>query len=211
MRIGILGGTFDPIHLGHINPALDVKQQLNLDQIWLMPNHIPPHKDTTVVSSHHRLEMVRLVSQQYPDIKLCDVEIERDTPSYSVTTLTLLNQMYPDDEFFFIMGMDSFIQLPLWYQWQSLFSLCHIALCQRPGWTMDTHSEMTKQLLLRQAGADYLNSPTHTKYGKIFCINSQLIDISSSEIRQRLKQKIDISKVLTPTTIDYIHQHNLYR
>jgi len=154
MRIGILGGTFDPIHLGHINPALDVKQQLHLDQIWLMPNHIPPHKNTTVVSTHHRLEMVKLVCQQYPEFKLCDIEINRDTPSYSVTTLTLLTQQYPDDEFFFIMGMDSFVQLPLWYQWQSLFNLCHIALCQRPGWAMDTNSEMTKELLFRQATAD---------------------------------------------------------
>ncbi|WP_137222707.1 nicotinate-nucleotide adenylyltransferase [Shewanella sp. MEBiC00475] len=210
MRIGILGGTFDPIHLGHINPALDVKQQLNLDQVWLMPNHIPPHKNTTVVNSHHRLEMVKLVCQQYPQFKLCDIEINRNTPSYSVTTLTLLAQQYPNDEFFFIMGMDSFIQLPLWHQWQSLFALCHIALCQRPGWSMDTHSEMTKQLLLRQATPDYLNSPTHTKYGKIFCINSKLTDISSSEIREMLAQGLDTSSVLTPATIDYIHQHKLY-
>ena len=211
MRIGILGGTFDPIHLGHINPALDVKKQLNLDQVWLMPNHIPPHKNTTVVSSHHRLEMVKLVCQQYPQFKLCDIEINRNTPSYSVTTLTLLAQQYPDDEFFFIMGMDSFIQLPLWHQWQSLFSLCHIALCQRPGWTMDTHSEMNKQLVLRQVTPDYLGSANHTKYGKIFCINSTLTDISSSEIRKMLAKGVDTNSVLTPATIDYINQHKLYR
>ncbi|WP_351000970.1 nicotinate-nucleotide adenylyltransferase [Shewanella sp. TB7-MNA-CIBAN-0143] len=211
MRIGILGGTFDPIHLGHINPALDVKQQLHLDQIWLMPNHIPPHKNTTVVSTHHRLEMVKLVCQQYPEFKLCDIEINRDTPSYSVTTLTLLTQQYPDDEFFFIMGMDSFVQLPLWYQWQSLFNLCHIALCQRPGWAMDTHSEMTKELLFRQATADYLDSPSHAKNGRIFSINSQLVDISSTEIRQQLAQNIDISTVLSQTTTEYIRQHQLYR
>jgi nicotinate-nucleotide adenylyltransferase len=211
MRIGILGGTFDPIHLGHINPALDVKQQLNLDQIWLMPNHISPLKNTTVVSSHHRLEMVKLICQQYPEFELCDIEINRNTPSYSATTLSLLRQQHPKDEFFFIMGMDSFIQLPLWYQWQSLFTLCHIALCQRPGWAMDTHSEMTKQLLLRQAAASYLDSPSHATHGKIFCINSQLVDISSTEIRQRLAENIDISAVLLQTTTDYIRQHKLYR
>lgn len=210
MRIGILGGTFDPIHLGHINPALEVKQQLNLDQIWLMPNHIPPHKKTTVVSSHHRLEMVKLVCLQYPEFELCDIEIKRDTPSYSVTTLSLLTELYPDEEFFFIMGMDSFVQLPLWYQWKSLFNLCHIALCQRPGWTIDTHSEMTKELLFRQANTDYLTSNSHSKHGRIFCINSQLVDISSTEVRQRLAQNIDISTALPQTTIDYIRQHQLY-
>jgi nicotinate-nucleotide adenylyltransferase len=211
MRIGILGGTFDPIHLGHINPALEVKQQLNLDQIWLMPNHISPLKNTTVVSNHHRLEMVKLVCQQYSEFELCDIEINRNTPSYSVTTLTLLSQQYPDDEFFFIMGMDSFIQLPLWYQWQSLFTLCHIALCQRPGWTVDYRSEMTKQLLLRQTDVNYLDSPNHVKHGKIFRINSKLIDISSTEIRQKLTQDFELSKVLTQSTFDYILQHQLYR
>ncbi|MCL1113830.1 nicotinate-nucleotide adenylyltransferase [Shewanella basaltis] len=208
MRIGILGGTFDPIHLGHINPALDVKQQLNLDQVWLMPNHIPPHKNTTMVSSLHRLEMVKLVCEHYPEFQLCDIEINRDTTSYSVTTLTLLTQQYPQYEFFFIMGMDSFIQLPLWYQWQSLFSLCHIALCQRPGWTIDTHSEMAKQLLLRQA---YVSDNDQSKHGKIYRIDSQLIDISSTEIRQRLHQHTDTQSVLHPSTRAYIEQHQLYR
>jgi nicotinate-nucleotide adenylyltransferase len=155
--------------------------------------------------------MVKLVCQQYPEFKLCDIEINRDTPSYSVTTLTLLTQQYPDDEFFFIMGMDSFVQLPLWYQWQSLFNLCHIALCQRPGWAMDTHSEMTKELLFRQATADYLDSPSHAKNGRIFTINSQLVDISSTEIRQQLAQNIDTSALLPQTTTEYIRQHQLYR
>ena len=211
MRIGILGGTFDPIHLGHINPALDVKQQLNLDQVWLMPNHIPPHKNNTMVSSFHRLEMVKLVCQHYPEFKLCDIEIDRDSTSYSVTTLTLLTQQYPEYEFFFIMGMDSFIQLPLWYQWQSLFSLCHIALCQRPGWTMDTHSEMAKELLFRQATINDVSRSSKAKHGKIFSVNSQLIDISSTEIRQRLQQHADTQSVLHPSTRNYIEQHQLYR
>ncbi|WP_282111103.1 nicotinate-nucleotide adenylyltransferase [Shewanella algicola] len=211
MRIGILGGTFDPIHLGHINPALDVKQQLNLDQVWLMPNHIPPHKNSTMVSSYHRLEMVKLVCQQYPQFELCDIEIDRDTPSYSVTTLTLLTQQYPEHEFFFIMGMDSFIQLPLWHRWHSLFSLCHIALCQRPGWTMDAQSEMAKQLLFRHAQASELTLKNHATHGKIFSVNSQLVNISSTEIRQQLAQNTDTSKVLLPSTRQYIDQHQLYQ
>ena len=137
-----------------------------------------------------------------------DIEIKRDTTSYSVTTLTLLTQQYPQYEFFFIMGMDSFIQLPLWYQWQSLFSLCHIALCQRPGRTIDTHSEMAKQLLLRQA---YVSDNDQSKHGKIYRIDSQLIDISSTEIRQRLHQHTDTQSVLHPSTRAYIEQHQLYR
>lgn len=221
LKIGLLGGTFDPIHFGHIKPALEVKHQLNLDKVWLMPNHIPPHKQTTQVSSQHRLAMVELISQQYDEFEVCDIEIKRDTPSYSATTLQLLTAQYPQHQFYFIMGTDSFIQFQSWYQWQTIFSLCHLVVCQRPGWQLDPKSPMA-ELLTRNATAS-----ADAKTGKIFPIDVTLQDISSTQIRQMFKHSDDIDSIaphnlqsVSAAEIDkmlpfvikqYIYEHHLYQ
>ncbi|WP_394130475.1 nicotinate-nucleotide adenylyltransferase [Shewanella maritima] len=207
MRIGIVGGTFDPIHLGHIQPALAALTQLQLDKLWLMPNHIPPHKNGAHVSTEHRIAMVKDICQQYPQFELCDIEIERDSPSYSVTTLGLLKQTYPQHTFYFIMGMDSFVNLPSWYQWQSLFDYCHIALCARPGWTSPTDNVMQLQLHER-----ICNNPTiQSDGGHIFRVDAPMLAISSTEIRQHLQQNKPLSTWLAKSTQEYIEQYQLYR
>ncbi|MBR9729442.1 nicotinate-nucleotide adenylyltransferase [Shewanella intestini] len=203
MRIGILGGTFDPIHIGHIQPALDAYQQLQLDNVWLMPNHIPPHKSQTSVSTEHRLNMVKQVCQQFQAFELCDIEATRNAPSYSVTTLKLLKQKYPQHTFYFIMGMDSFINLPSWYNWQSLFNYCHIALCARPGWQLPADSCMQQQLNQR-------NQHDNQQTGQIHRIKSQLLAISSTEIRARIQHRNSTDAMLMPYTAQYIQQHQLY-
>ncbi len=221
MKIGLLGGTFDPIHFGHIKPAIEVQQQLGLDKIWLMPNHIPPHKQTTQVSSQHRLAMARLVCQQYDHFEVCDIEINRDTLSYSATTLELLTQQYPQHQFYFIMGTDSFINLPSWYQWQSIFNLCHLVVCQRPGWQLDKNSPMA-DLLIQNAKV-----PALAKTGKIFPVDVSLQDISSTEIRHFLKNvpfeqqktthntkvfvNTEIANMLPFVIQQYICEHHLYQ
>lgn len=215
MRIGILGGTFDPIHFGHIKPALEIKQQLLLDQVWLMPNHIPPHKAGTKITTEHRLKMVQDVCQQYDQLQLCDIEIKRDTPSYTVVTLQQLKQAYPQASFYFIMGMDSFIDLPKWHSWQQLFELCHIVLCPRPGWTLDPNSPM-QQVFSKRAttitqSLDNRNNISENTYGDIISVDICLQNISSTEIRQKLQSNQDISQLLAPCTINYIQQHHLYR
>ncbi|MDO6676938.1 nicotinate-nucleotide adenylyltransferase [Shewanella sp. 4_MG-2023] len=187
MKIGILGGTFDPIHYGHIKPAIEVKQQLNLDKIWLMPNHIPPHKQTTKVSSEQRLAMAELVCQQYDELEVCDIEINRDSPSYTVTTLELLTQRYPQHQFYFIMGTDSFIQLASWYQWQQLFALCHLVVCRRPGWSASHDHPMMQLLKQKQVDCQQAES-IEAKVGNIFPVEVTLQDISSTEIRAQLTQ-----------------------
>ncbi|GIU47424.1 nicotinate (nicotinamide) nucleotide adenylyltransferase [Shewanella sp. KT0246] len=221
MKIGLLGGTFDPIHYGHIKPALEVQQRLELDKIWLMPNHIPPHKQTTQVSSQHRLTMVELISQQYDEFEVCDIEINRDMPSYSATTLQILSEQYPLHQFYFIMGTDSFIQFQSWYQWQSILKLCNIVVCQRPGWQLDKTSPMAEILEQNMAVS------TLAKTGKIFPIDVSLQDISSTEIRHILYQggqrnlsstpaaettNISETSHMLPNVIqEYIFEHHLYQ
>jgi nicotinate-nucleotide adenylyltransferase len=213
MRIGILGGTFDPIHFGHIRPALEVKAKLKLDSIWLMPNHIPPHKQATNTSTAHRLAMVSRVCDIYPELVLCDIEIRRDTPSYTVTSLEALTQAYPQHEFYFIMGMDSFMQLESWYRWQDLFNLCHIVVCQRPGWTLDDESNMAK--LLGQLSKTWPLIEKNTgliqhKTGHIFPVEIAEQDVSSTDIRDKIRRGDDLTQLLPASIIAYIKDNNLY-
>ncbi|NKF49572.1 nicotinate-nucleotide adenylyltransferase [Shewanella sp. WXL01] len=221
MRIGILGGTFDPIHQGHIQPALAVQQQLELDEVWLMPNHIPPHKSSTQVSTAHRLNMVKLECAQHPELKLCDIEINRDSPSYSVVTLQQLSEQYPQHEFYFIMGMDSFVNLDKWHQWQQLFQYCHIALCARPGWQLAQGSSMAKVLAKRQTShpklANYSKRAstlsqalTRAKSGNVFIVDAPLHAISSTDIRNELARGLNVKDKLSQTVLDYINQQQLY-
>ena len=213
MKIGILGGTFDPIHYGHIKPLLEVQAALGLDEVWLMPNHIPPHKADTNTSTVHRLAMAQRVCQQYPQLKLCDIEAKRDQPSYSVETLKQLRQTHGQDQLVFIMGMDSFVGLPTWYRWQELFDLCHIAVCQRPGWTLCGDSEMAALLSARRAGKAELDKAVDTgrTAGLIFPITITPQPYSSTEIRRQLAQNQLAPDAMPQAIADYIAAHHLYR
>ena len=202
MRIGLLGGTFDPIHYGHIRPALEVKQTLGLDNIWLMPNHIPPHKKG-VSAAKHRLAMVQQVCDAYDEFDLCRIEIETDTPSYSVKTLEALTQQYPEHHFVFIMGTDSLLSLPTWYQYQKLFELCDIAVMQRPHYLTSTHSELQSRYF---PSAD-INKSTR---GRIFQIQVLQQPFSSTQVRKSFRDNQQTSLALLPETEAYIKRMKLY-
>ncbi|MEC4728721.1 nicotinate-nucleotide adenylyltransferase [Shewanella sp. D64] len=208
MRIGILGGTFDPIHFGHIRPAIEVKQLLNLDKIWLMPNHIPPHKTTPSVNTQHRVEMAQLVCDQYAEFELCDIEVNRQTPSYLVTTLEQITLNNPDDEFYFIMGMDSLITLTNWYKWQSLFTLCHLVVCQRQGWNLAPDNAIFNEYQTRLASPQAI---TAQKSGLIIPIKVTPQAYSSTEIRQQLSQGSTPTDALPNIISEYIKDKNLYQ
>ncbi|MCK8047370.1 nicotinate-nucleotide adenylyltransferase [Shewanella sp. 1CM18E] len=208
MKVGILGGTFDPIHFGHIRPAQEVKQQLALDEIWLMPNHIPPHKQGTHVSTLDRLAMAQLVCDELASFKVCDIEAKRQTPSYTAKTLEQLNALFPQHEFYFIMGMDSFLNLNKWYQWQQLFRLCHIVVCKRPGWQLTDKDPIQALLKLHIHNSE---KPSTLGTGEIFMLDIVEQDISSTAIRQQL-QRGSIPAATMPLSIQtYIQQHQLYQ
>lgn len=208
MRIGILGGTFDPIHFGHIRPVLEVKQQINLDKIWLMPNHNPPHKASTYVSTKHRLAMTQLICDQHDEFELCDIEARRETPSYLVTTLEQLTKNHPSHEFYFIMGMDSLVSLTSWYKWQSIFELCHIVVCQRQGWSLLPDNAIFNEYQMRKSSPLEISGQ---KSGLIIPIQVIPQIYSSTEIRHQLSQGIAITAALPPIIIQYITDKNLYQ
>ncbi|MCL1079558.1 nicotinate-nucleotide adenylyltransferase [Parashewanella spongiae] len=208
MRIGILGGTFDPIHYGHILPALEVMSALNLDKIWLMPNHIPPHKNTVKTSSQHRMNMVQLVCDQYTEFKLCDIEITRKTPSYTVTTIQELNEQFPEHQFTFLMGTDSLLSLDKWYQWQKLFELCDIAVMRRPDYP---HKKISNLNFLDNHQFTHCIESVKNKKGRLFDIEVKPQNISSTVLRRKIVEQNSIKK-MTPTYVqNYIKNNYLYR
>src|SRR5690625_4935768 len=134
MRVGILGGTFDPIHIVHLMIAEQVREEANLEQIWFMPTKIPPHKDgKRVTSAQHRLEMVKLAIQGIPYFKANAIEFDRPGPSYTLETVKALKKNYPDHSFSFIIGGDMIDYLPQWHKLEELVKLIRFIGVQRPG------------------------------------------------------------------------------
>jgi nicotinate-nucleotide adenylyltransferase len=147
--IAILGGTFDPIHYGHILPAQHVRTWLGVDHITLLPAHIPPHKQTTTVNSIHRTAMVRLICQHEAGF-ICDArELNRSSHSYTVESLKEIKAESPNTQLFFIIGMDSLHTFMQWHQWEEILTLCHLVVNTRPHYHISQLPSTTQQLVKR--------------------------------------------------------------
>lgn len=206
---GIFGGTFDPIHIGHIEPVIEAAKQVNIDKIALMPCHIPTHKSVSSTSSHHRLEMAKLTCQQYPIFYPDDREIKRGKPTYSIDTLRELRQEYPTHPLCFFIGMDSLLTINSWYQWQELFDLCHFIVCQRPDHDTEFSAEIVRLLQCRQVSD---TTELHNNLaGKIYIASTKQIAVSSTALRQRLHDNVPVDSLIPESVINYILQYKLYQ
>ncbi|MCA1318862.1 nicotinate-nucleotide adenylyltransferase [Bacillus tianshenii] len=138
-KVGILGGTFDPPHLGHLLIANDVKHVLSLDEVWFMPNHIPPHKQSdSFTSSDLRLEMIKRAIEGQPYFQVQAIELEREGPSYTYDTILMLKENYPTVDFHFIIGADMVEYLPKWHKIEELVKLVKFVGVKRPGYSITT-------------------------------------------------------------------------
>lgn len=195
--IGIFGGTFDPVHYGHIKPALSVKQALNLSQLRFIPNRMPPHRARPWLSVEHRLQLLKSALEDYPDVVIDERELRRDGPSYMVDTLSSLKQDFPDENLCLIIGMDAFFGITSWHEWRSLFELCHLVVTQRPGFdqnSIESHfcSKDYAFLAARMtADVDVLSTQ---ESGKILLQSVPQLDISSTQIRDNLLDDAQISQ-----------------
>ena len=193
--IGIFGGTFDPVHYGHIKPALSIKQALNLTQIRFIPNRIPPHRETPWLSVTQRLSLLKTALHDYSDVFIDERELNRDGLSYMVDTLKSLRSDFPDESLCLIIGMDAFIGINTWHQWRSLFDLCHLVVTTRPGFEQNTIAEQMRtsdyQFLSERMTQD-INEITSKKTGKILLKSVPQLDISSTQIRARLLEGEDV-------------------
>lgn len=175
-KIGILGGTFNPIHKGHLEIAVQSYYQLELDEVWLMPNAIPPHKkDAGIAPGELRVRMVKAAIQEYPFLRCSTYELEQKGISYTARTLTQLREEMPDTHFYYIVGSDSLCYMDKWYHPEEIFSRATIVAAYR---STETLEEI-------QAYADFL----WEKYGAdIVLIENQAVDVSSTEIRRRMQE-----------------------
>ena len=184
--IGIFGGTFDPVHYGHIKPALSIKQVLSLSSLRFIPNRIPPHRETPWLSTNQRLVLLQSALRDYSDVVVDERELGRDGPSYMVDTLASLREDLPDESLCLIIGMDAFIGITSWFEWKKLFDLCHLVVTTRPGFD---ESELVDQLdtdnyqFLTARMVEEVTALTPNETGKILLQSVPQLDISSTEIR----------------------------
>ncbi|EKE82804.1 nicotinate-nucleotide adenylyltransferase [Idiomarina xiamenensis] len=206
----IFGGTFDPIHQGHTGALLSLAAQLPISQIHLLPSAIPPHRAQPQASAEQRFAMTQLAAQQDPRLLADDWELQQQRPSYSSVTLAQFGQRFAGQSLLFVMGMDAFLGLPSWHQWQQLFVHAHIVVMARPGYHL-SDAEPTLQQCLQQrrcSAAQLQQQPA----GGIYLADTQLIDISATALRQALRQQQGHSqKLLYPAVFDYIRAHHLYQ
>ena len=228
-KIGILGGTFDPIHLGHLMPTQEIAKQLTLEHVFLLPAHIPPHKSGTIASSEQRVAMVKLACQAMPLFCLDDRELKRDKPSFTVDTLTEIAEQHPSSQRFFFIGMDSLLSLQSWHRWQDLLLLTNLVVSERPGYSRQNANDNLAAIIERHQVTDI--EKIKQGHGQIIFAQSQQFNISSTELRAALKQASNtevnnaspceqlnkqltkqkqLSQYLLPNIIDYIREQQLY-
>jgi nicotinate-nucleotide adenylyltransferase len=194
--IGILGGTFDPPHIGHLLIAQEALTQLNLSQVLFAPTCQPPHKlGKEITPVEHRVEMVRLAITNHPKFALSRIDADRVGPTYTVDTMRMLREQTPAAEFYFIMGMDSLANLATWHQPDELIRLCKLAVCARPGFTIDMDS--------LERGLPGLSA-------RVVFVRSSALDVSATELQQRVRAGKSIAECVPAAVASYITAHGLY-
>ena len=213
MRLGILGGTFDPIHLGHLRTAEEIGQELDLEKVYLIPSASPPHKTEELVTPFdHRLTMTRLAIGGSSLLDALDLEGKRAGPSYSIETLKELHAIFkPDPDLFFILGIDAFLEINTWKENERLFDYANFVIISRPGY----RKEKLEPFLLKLGLEINKNGEADAflmKSNKTLAIKeTTLMDISSTHIREMVQQGKSIRFLVPGAVRDYITKKGLYR
>jgi nicotinate-nucleotide adenylyltransferase len=206
--IGIFGGTFDPIHYGHLRTAFELIQALRLSEVRFMPAGDPPHRDVTIASPELRLQMVKAAIGQQPGFNVDDREMRRAGPSYSVDTLAELRAEMPDRSICLIVGMDAFLGLPKWRQWQDILKFAHLIVAHRPGWRAPTLGPLGE--LLVDGGTGSVDDLHENKAGRIFIHAVTQLEISSTEVRKLIALGRDPRYLMPDAVRDLIQQSACY-
>jgi nicotinate-nucleotide adenylyltransferase len=208
--IGILGGTFNPIHFGHLRIAQELADSLKLSEVRFIPAANPPHKATPTVSAKHRAAMVQLAISDNPLFKLDTRELDRAGASYTIDTLiSLQNELGKNVSICLMMGSDAFTKLDSWHRWDELLNFCHIILVQRPNAKSEKLSErMTKFLSDHYTENMYDLAEKTAGYIHMQAITAQ--DISATKIRRNLTEGASNKYLLPDAVLTYIAQHQLY-
>jgi len=202
--IGINGGTFDPIHNGHLRAALEVQIKLGLEEVRFIPCYQPVHRDCPMAFAEQRCEMVELAIQDQPKFILDRTEIERAGPSYMVDTLATLKQKV-ESGLVLMMGTDAFSRFHSWHNWQEILRLANIVVMHRPGDGLPLHCE-SGQILRAHHVAEF-TQPSE----QIMDVLITQLDVSSTAVRSHLQHDMPVDYLLPPQVIEYIKMHQLYQ
>lgn len=205
-----MGGTFDPIHFGHLRPALDVMQNIGLEQVRFLPNKVPPHRPQPWLSSDVRKQLVEMAIADVPQFVLDDRELKREGRSYMVDTLAELKLQFDDACLCLIMGMDAFAGFTQWHQWSSILELCHLIITTRPGVTMfnqDGADFGEHHSMLQQRIVNGVEGLQQRQNGQILLQSTTLLDISATQIREHLSRGESIQYLLPENVREYLQHH----
>jgi nicotinate-nucleotide adenylyltransferase len=216
VKTGIFGGTFNPIHYGHLRTAEELRYRLGLDRIIFIPAGTPPLKRAELVPAAHRLAMTCLAVEKNSGFLVSAIEINREECSYTVNTIRELRALYPEDELLLILGIDAFLDIPLWWQPDELLAMVDFAVVTRPGFDI---AEILKSPYIQQKGQgargkgqENISEPWTLKGGRrLFTVPVTPLGISSTAIRALIREGKSIRYLLPEAVAEYIAGHGLYR
>ncbi|MEO5364151.1 MAG: nicotinate-nucleotide adenylyltransferase, partial [Magnetococcus sp. DMHC-8] len=211
-RLGILGGAFNPPHVGHLRPALEAMTQLALDAVFFLPSGSHPLKEAGQLAPvAHRVAMTRLAIQDQSGFELCELDVTRGGPSYTIDTLQILTERFPLGELFFLMGSDLLAEMHRWKAWPELIRFAHLCLMVRPGHAVPAgEAEVMAHLdRFRVATPDRLDR-AQLGHGGFYLLPVTALEISSTRIRQQLRRGESIRYLTPEAVVAYIQQHDLY-
>lgn len=207
--IGILGGTFDPIHYGHLRIAVELLERLGLEQMRLIPSSHPPHRAMPHASGDQRLAMVQAAITGVSGLFWDDRELRRPGPSYMVDTLQGLQHEFETTPLVLVIGSDAVQGLDSWHRWQSLFELAHLVIAHRPGWVVPEQGEIGR--VLKDRLVEHPVDLSTEKSGLVLSQPVTQLDISSTALRASIRQGKRVEFLLPPAVLSYIQEHGLYR
>ncbi|MDT3705730.1 MAG: nicotinate-nucleotide adenylyltransferase [Thiobacillus sp.] len=209
--IGIFGGTFDPIHFGHLRLAEEMAEAAGLERVLFIPAGQPPHRRTPRTAAAHRLEMVRRAVAGNPRFEVDAREVNSPRPSYTVDTLTELRaELGNDQPLWLLLGADAFLDLTSWHAWRQLFELAHIAVAARPGAQLLKTETIPELLRNELSQRQVVGGPVAGPAGSVLLRQMTPLDISATAIRETLARHGSVRYLLPDAVLDYIHEHQLY-
>jgi len=206
--IGVFGGTFDPIHFGHLRTAFELQQALRFAELRFIPAGDPPHREAPLADAEARLAMVRAATADQPGFVVDDREVRRAGPSYSVTTLGELRAEFPAQPLCLIVGMDAFLGLPGWHRWRELLELAHLVVARRPGWRAPEAG--TTGELLAERGTERVDDLHQAVAGRILIRQVTQLEISSTDLRSLIVTGCDPRYLMPDAVRDIIIETGCY-